>query len=273
MYEEVREHLKQLAACGVIRPSHSPWSSPVVLARRRDGKLRMCIDYRALNNRTIKDSYALPRIDEVLDSLAGAKFFSVVDMKSGYYQVEVAEEHKERTAFTVGPLGFWEHNRLPFGLSNAPATYQRIMEQCFGELHLKICFIYLDDLIVFSDSFEQHLERLELIFLRLRECGLKLSPKKCSFLQKKVKYIGHIVSSEGIETDPDKIEKIVNWPTPSSPEKVRSFLGFCGYYRRFCKNFSQVAKPLTELMPKPEKNSKGKRKKTKSSNSSSNVYN
>ena len=141
------------------------------------------------------------------------------------------------------------------------------MEECFGELHLKICFIYLDDLIIFSDSFEQHMERLELILLRLRQCGLKLSGKKCSFLQTKVKYIGHIVSSEGIETDPEKVEKIVNWPTPKSPEEVRQFLGFAGYYRRFCKIFSQTAKPLTELMPKPEK----KRKKKNSKSSQSNI--
>lgn len=259
MYEEVREHLKQLAACGVIRPSHSPYSSAVVLARRKDGKLRMCIDYRQLNSKTIRDNYALPRIDEVLDSLAGAKYYSVIDMKSGYYQIEIAEEHKPRTAFTVGPLGFWEHNRLPFGLCNAPATYQRIMEECFGELHLKICFIYLDDLIVFSDSFEQHLERLELILERLRKCGLKLSGKKCSFLQRKVKYIGHIVSENGIETDPEKTEKIRNWPTPTNPEEIRQFLGFAGYYRRFCKNFSQIAKPLSSLMPKVQKKAKGKK--------------
>ncbi len=120
-------------------------------------------------------------------------------MKSGYYQVEVCEEHKERTAFSVGPLGFWEHNRLPFGLFNAPATYQRLMEDCFSELHTRICFIYLDDVIIFSDSYEQHIERLELVFLRLGQCGLKLSPKKCSFLKKKVKYVGHIVSAGGIE--------------------------------------------------------------------------
>ncbi len=142
MYEEVRDHLRQLAAAGVIRRSYSPWASPVVLARKKDGKLRMCVDYRALNARTVRDAYALPRIDEVLDALSGAKYFSVLDMKSGYYQVEVAEEHKERTAFTVGPLGFWEHNRLPFGLCNAPATYQRLMEDAFSDLHLKILFLF-----------------------------------------------------------------------------------------------------------------------------------
>ncbi len=249
MFDEVREHLKQLAAAGIIRRSHSPWSSGVVLARKKDGKLRMCVDYRALNQRTVKDAYALPRIDEVLDALAGAKYYTVLDMKSGYYQVEVAEEHKDRTAFSVGPLGFYEHNRLPFGLSNAPATYQRLMEDCFGDLNTKICFIYLDDVIIFSDSYEQHIERLELVFLKLRQCGLKLSPKKCSFLKDKVKYVGHIVSSEGIEADPAKIEKVVNWPRPVNAEEVRQFLGFAGYYRRFVANFSAVARPLTDIMP------------------------
>lgn len=260
MYNEVREHLKQLLACGIIRPSHSPFSSPVVLARKKDGSLRMCVDYRGLNQRTIKDSYALPRIDDILDSLAGAKYFSVLDMKSGYYQVEIAEEHKERTAFTLGPLGFWEHNRLAFGLANSPACYQRLMENCFGELHLKICFIYLDDLIIFSNTYEEHIERLELIFLRLRQCGLKLSPKKCSFLQKEVKFIGHIVSAEGISTDPSKIEKVKNWVRPTNAEEVRRFVAFAGYYRRFVKDFSKIAKPLTAIMPSPVK--KGKKKQS-----------
>ncbi len=177
-------------------------------------------------------------------------------MKSGYYQVEVAEEHKERTAFTVGPLGFWESNRLPFGLCNAPATYQRLMEDVFGDLHLKICYIYLDDVIVFSDTFEQHLDRLEMVFLRLRQCDLKLSAKKCSFFQKKVRYVGHIVSAEGIETDPEKIAKVMDWPTPQGPEEVRQFLGFAGYYRRFIKDFASVARPLTDMMPTTGKKAK-----------------
>ena len=132
MIDEVRAHIEQLASGGIIRPSHSQWASNVVLVRKKDGKIRMCVDYRQLNNRTVKDSYALPRIEEIQDTLAGSKYFTVLDMKSGYHQVELLEEHKCRTAFTVGPLGFWEFNRLPFGLNNAPATYQMLMEQCLG---------------------------------------------------------------------------------------------------------------------------------------------
>ena len=160
MYNEVCDHLHQLLANGVIRRSHSPWSSNVVLARKKDGRLRMCVDYRQLNERTIKDSYSLPRIDEMFDTLRGSKFFSTLDMKSGYHQIEIEEENKERTAFTVGPLGFYEFNRMPFGLSNSPATYQRMMNECFEDLHLKSCLIYIDDIIVLADTYEEHLNRL-----------------------------------------------------------------------------------------------------------------
>ena len=161
MIDEVRAHLEQLAANGIIRKSHSPWASNAVLVSKKDGKIRMCVDYRQLNKRTIKDSYALPRIEEILDTLSGSKYFTVLDMKSGYHQVEVFEEHKCRTAFTVGPLGFWEFNRLAFGLNNSPATYQRLMEQCLGDLNIKISAIYVNDLIIFSDSLEEHLNRLD----------------------------------------------------------------------------------------------------------------
>ena len=149
----------------------------------------MCVDYRHLNKRTIKDSYALPRIKEILETLSGSKYFTVLDMKSGYHQVEIFEEHKCRTAFTVSPLGFWEFNRLPFGLNNSPATYQRLVEQCLSDLNMKICAIYLHDLITFSDSLEEHLNRLDKVLTRLKQCNLKLNPKKCSFLQSKVKYV------------------------------------------------------------------------------------
>ena len=155
----------------------------------------MCVDYRYLNSKTKKDAYALPRIEEILDNLSGNSYFTVLDAKSGYHQIEIAEDHKERTAFTVGPLGFYEYNRMPFGLSNSPATYQRLMEDCLGELHLNICFIFLDDIIIFSRTFDEHLERLQQVFDKLRTAGLKLSPKKCSFFQERVRYLGHIVSS------------------------------------------------------------------------------
>lgn len=181
--------------------------------------------------------------------MAGNKFFSVIDMKSGYHQVEIYESHKERTAFTVGPLGLYEFNRMPFGLSGAPATYQRLMQDILGELHMKICCIFIDDIIIFSSSFEEHISNLKLVFDKIREANLKVSPTKCSFFKTKVKYVGHIISENGVETDPEKIDKIVNWPTPSTAEEVRKFIGFAGYYRRFIHHFSQISKPLTELMP------------------------
>lgn len=249
MVEEVRKHLEQLLAGGIIRKSKSPWASNIVLVRKKNGKLRMCVDYRMLNNRTIKDAYALPRVEDVFDCLHGAKYFSTIDMKSGYHQVELEELHKERTAFTVGPLGFFEFNKLPFGLSNAPATYQRLMEECLGDFNMKICVIYLDDLIIFSDTYEQHLERLHLILQRLKECGIKLSSEKCFFIQRKVKFLGHVVGENGIETDPEKVEKIKNYPIPANPDELRSFLAFCGYYRKFVENFSKVIRPLSDILP------------------------
>ena len=260
IYEEVRNHLQQMLEAGIIRRSHSPFASNIVLVRKKDNSLRICTDFRFLNSRTINDAYSLPRVDEILEALSGSKYFSVLDMKSGYHQVEIDEHHKERTAFTVGPLGFFEYNRMPFGLSNAPATYQRLMELCLDGLHLSICFIYLDDVIIFSNSFEEHLDRLQKVLERIRQSGLKLSPKKCFFFQEKVKYVGHVVSQVGIEADPDKIEKVRSWPTPTtSGEQVRQFLGFAGYYRKFVKNFSKIAKPLLELMPAPKKSSKDKK--------------
>ena len=199
MLDEVRSHLQQLLASGVIRRSHSPWASNIVLARRKDGRLRMCTDFRQLNSRTVKDAYALPRVEEILDCLAGSQYFSVLDTKNGYYQVEIEESHKERTAFTVGPLGFYQYNRLPFGLTNS-----RLMEDVFGDYHLKICLIYLDDLIIFSRTYEEHMDRLRKVFQRIREAGLKLAPKKCHFFREKVVYVGHTVSKNGIEPDPAK---------------------------------------------------------------------
>ncbi|XP_062606710.1 uncharacterized protein LOC134268467 [Saccostrea cucullata] len=257
MINEVREHLKLLLRSGIIRKSHSPWSSNVVLVKKKDNSLRLCIDFRQLNKKT-KDAYALPRIEEMLDCLAGNKYFSVLDLKSGYHQVEIFEPHKERTAFTVGPLGLYEFNRMPFGLTGAPATYQRLMQETLGDLHLKICCIFIDDIIVFSSTFQQHLERLKLVFDRIRAANLKLSPKKCSLFKRKVKYVGHVVSSEGVETDPDKISKVVDWPTPTNPEEIRKFIGFAGYFRRFIQNFSQISKPLTELFPSTSKKKKKK---------------
>ena len=203
---------------------------------------------RKLNNRTIKDGYSLPRIEDTLDCLHGAVWFSTLDLKSGYWQVELEEEAKPLTAFTVGPLGFWECEHMPFGLTNAPATFQRLMESCLGELHLNWCIIYLDDIIVFSRTPEEHIHRLRAVFEKLKAAGLKLKPSQCDFFEKEIKYLGHVVSEQGVSTDPDKIKAVTEWPQPTAVTEVRSFLGFVSYYRRFIPNFSKVAKPLNKLL-------------------------
>jgi transposase InsO family protein len=248
LYAEVREHLKGMLDSGVIRESTSPWCSNVVLVRKKDGSLRFCIDFRQLNQRTIRNAYPIPRIDETLDSLAGAKWFTTLDLKSGYWQVELEEEHKERTAFTVGPLGFFQCERMPFGLTGAPATFQNLMQTVMGDLHLKTCLIYIDDVVVFSATFSEHLERLGEVLERLRGANLKLKPTKCSFLQKKVNYLGHIVSENGIECDPDKVSVLENWAAPSSVKELKKFIGFTGFYRRFIQDYARIAQPLTKLL-------------------------
>lgn len=248
MYEEVRAYLQELIDAGQIQPSQSPWSFPLVLVRKKDGTLRLCIDYRKLNERTIRDAYALPRLDETMDALLGAKYFSKLDLRSGYYQIPMAKEHRERTAFSAGPLGFYEWNSMPMGTVNATATFQRLMTRCLGDLHLRQCVVFLDDILVYSATFEEHLTRLNNVFQHLKDCGLKLKPSKCEFLKSECRYLGHVVSAKGISTDPSKVEKVTHWKTPENGTELSSFLGFASFYRRFVKNFSGIARPLQDLL-------------------------
>ena len=247
-YEEVRKHLGEMLRIGAIRRSNSPWASAVVLICKKDGTLRFCIDLRKLNERTVKDAYSLPRIEDSLDSLNGSCIFTSIDLKSGYWQVELDEKSIPLTAFTVGALGFYECVRMPFGLTNAPATFQRLMESCLSDLHLNWCIIYLDDVIVFSKTPEEHIERLEAVFKKISDAGLKLKPSKCEFFKKRIHYLGHIVSDKGIETDPKKIEAIVKWPGPRTVHEVRKFLGFTNYYRKFVYKYAQIARPMNKLI-------------------------
>ena len=264
MYEEVRKHLQEMLALDAIRVSQSPYASPVVLIRKPNGKIRFCIDFRKLNSRTKKDAYALSRISEMFDSLHGARWFSCLDIKSAYWQVEVEEADKEKTAFTVGPLGFYECNWVPFGLSNAPATFQRLMENCVGDMNMQSCLIYLDDIVVFSRTFDEHVQRLSMVFERLIDAGLKLSPEKCKLFQDKIKYLGHIVSADGISTDPEKIRCVQEWPVPQNIAQLQSFFGFVGYYRRFIKDFSKVSRPLYEMLKGSGCNKKKQKRKQSS---------
>ena len=244
--EDVRKHLQELLDAGVIKESRSPYASPIVVARKKNGNVRMCIDYRTLNSKTIPDQYTTPRIDDALDCLAGSRWFSVLDLRSGYYQIAMAEEDKDKTAF-ICPLGFYQFERMPQGVMGAPATFQRLMEKAVGDMNLLQVLVYLDDLIVFGATLEEHEERLMKVLDRLEEVGLKVSLDKCQFCQPRVKYVGHIVSADGIATDPGKVEAVTQWPQPTDLKSLRSFLGFCGYYRRFVANYSSIVKPLTDL--------------------------
>ncbi len=244
--EDVRRHLQELLAAGIIKESHSPYASPIVIARKKNGRIRMCIDYRTLNSRTVPDQYTMPRIDEVLDCLTGSRWFSVLDLRSGYYQIAMAEDDKEKTAI-ISPLGFYQFERMPQGITGAPATFQRLMEAVVGDMNLLQVLVYLDDLIVFGRTLEEHEARLLKVLDRLEEYGLKISLDKCQFCQPQVKYLGHIVSTEGISTDPGKVQAILDWKKPVDLKSLCSFLGFCGYYRRFIANYSSIVRPLTEL--------------------------
>ncbi|RXN13805.1 Retrovirus-related Pol polyprotein from transposon 412 [Labeo rohita] len=244
--DAVRRHLQELTAAGIIRESESPFSSPIVVVRKKDGSVRLCIDFRKLNSQTIRDAYALPNLEEVFSVLTGSRWFLVLDLKSGFYQIEMEESDKSKTAF-VCPLGFWEFNRMPQGITNAPSTFQRLMERCMGDLHRKQVLVFIDDLIVFSKTLEEHELRLVQVLNRLKEYGLKLSPEKCCFFQTSVRYLGHVVSKDGVETDPAKVEALKTWPRPTNLKELRAFLGFAGYYRRFVCDYSKIVKPLTGL--------------------------
>ena len=240
---EAGQAIEEMKRDGVIEPSVSPWAAPIVLVRKKDGSTRFCVDYRKLNNVTRKDSYPLPRIDDTLEALSGATWFSSLDLKSGYWQVGVHPEDREKTAFTTG-RGLWQFRVMPFGLCNAPATFERLMEKVLAGLPLSVCLVYLDDILVPARSFDGHIQNLRTVFSRLREANLKLSPKKCTLFRRQLKFLGHIVSESGVSTDPKKLEAVINWPTPTNVSEVRRFLGLCSYYRRFVPNFADTAHPL-----------------------------
>ena len=215
---------------GAIRPSNSLWASAVVLVWKKDGNLWFCINLQKLNAWTIKDTYSLPRIDETFDCLYGAEWFSSFGLKSGYWQVEMEEDSKALTAFTVRPLGFYKCECMSFGLTNAPATFQWLMQSCLGNLHLYYCIIHLDDVIGFSKTLQEHVARLRAVFEKLKQAGLKLKPSKCEFSRQELMYLGYVVSKDGIQTDPKEVEAIHKWPIPTNMTEVRSFLGFTNYY-------------------------------------------
>ncbi|GFX27884.1 hypothetical protein TNCV_3083071 [Trichonephila clavipes] len=236
----------------VIEPSSSPWASPIVLVRKKDGSTRFCVDYRRLNDVTKKDSYPLPRIDDTLDTLASNTWFSTLDLKSGYWQVELHPDDKEKTAFTTGQ-GLWQFKVMPFCLRNAPAAIEGLMETVLGGLSYEACLVYLDDIVIVGRSFEEHLKNIRLVLQELKEANLKLSPSKCYLFRREVTYLGHIISAEVTQTDSDKITAVKDWNCPTDVHQLRSFLCLCTYYWKFVKNFSTIARPLHKLIEAKQK--------------------
>ena len=246
---EEDKHLDNMLRNHIIRPSNSPWSAAPVLIRKRDGSVRWCLDYRRLNDVTRKDLFPLPLIEECIDTLAGSVFFSTLDMASGYWQVEVEERDKPKTAF-ITKRGLFEMNRMAFGLCNAPATFQRMIQTVLEGLLWWSVLAYIDDVIVLGPSFADHLKNLEIVLRRFRRFNLKLKPKKCHLFRRQVKFLGRVVSQDGIAMDPAKIQKIVDWPTPTSPQEVSSFLGLANYHREHIEGFAQITAPLYRLVKK-----------------------
>ena len=246
LQNEVDGEIKKMLDANVIRPSNSPWSSCVVAVRKPSGKLRLCLDYRKLNEVTVKDAYPLPKIDASLDKLSESEWFSTLDLASGFHQVEMDHDDRPKTAFSTRQ-GLFEFNTMPFGSCNAPATFERLMEQVMAGLQWEILLVYMDDLIAYAGSFKSMMERLECIFQCIREANLKLNAEKCTLFQNGVSFLGYYVNKDGVATDHAKIEKVQNWPQPSCVSEVRSFLGLCSYYRRFVKGYTHLAGPLHRL--------------------------
>ena len=249
---ESQRLVQEMLSRNIIEPAQGPWSSPVVLVKKKDGATRFCVDFRKVNQVTKKDAQPLPRIDDTLDALGSAQWFSTLDLASGYWQVEVDPADKEKTAFAT-QQGLFQFKVMPFGLCNAPGTFQRLMERVLAGLNWASCLVYLDDIIIFSKDVPEHLKRLREVFERLKGAGLKVKPTKCFLMRRCVHYLGHIVSAKGVETDPGKIRCIQEWPVPKNVKELRQFLGIASYYRRFVKSFAQKASPLYRLTEKGRK--------------------
>ena len=227
-----------------------------MLVRKKDGSLHFCIDFRRLNSLTVKDSHPLPCIYETLESLAGVAHYTTIDMNSGFWQVLMDDESKQYTAFTLGSMGLYECKSMPFGLCNAPPTFQRLMLNCLGELNLTYCLIYLDDVMIFSGTEEEHLEQMRVVFDRFREHGLKLKPSKCEVFKTEINYLAHHVSERGVLPSKKNLEAIAQHPPPDTYTKVKSFVGLVGHYRHFIKEFANIAAPLYNLTSGENKDKK-----------------
>ena len=247
-YDAVKLEIEKLAEAGVIEPSNSPWSSPISIAVKKDNSIRICLDFRKINSLTRKDAKSIPNIEEMFDTLSGKRIFSSLDLLQGFHQIPLSNSCKEYTAFTAGNLGFYQYTRMPFGLCNATATFQRTMETVLQDLLRAICLVYIDDVVVYSDTAYEHLKNLDIVFNRLHQHGLRLKPSKCVLFRNKLNFLGHTISDEGISKDQSKVEAIKVWKEPTSVRELRSFMGLTGFLRRFIAGYATIAQPLTDLL-------------------------
>jgi hypothetical protein len=247
--KEIETQVADLLEKGFIEPSSSPYGAPVLFVKKKDGTLRMVIDYRALNKITIKNKYPLPRIDDLLDRLGGAKYFTSLDLTSGYHQIRISSDDVPKTAFRT-PLGHFQFKVLSFGLTNAPATFQTVMNSVFAPLLGRSVVVYLDDILIYSKTAEEHFAHLRQVLQILRQEKLFAKMKKCTFFEKETHFLGHVVGRDGIRADPAKIAAVQDWPVPQSASHVRSFLGLTNYFRRFIQGYAQLTHPLTDLTGK-----------------------
>ena len=248
LQSEVRKCLDNWLKQGIIHPSKSPYASQVVIIRKKTGEIHLCVDFRKLNAISIHNSFPLPHVEEALQSVQAAVWFSSFDLAQGYLQMAMEEEDIEKTAFRTGSSGLYEFTCMPFGLTNAGTSFCRLMEMCIGDQQYVTLLFYLDDICIFMEMANQMLDRIELVFSHLKEFNLKIKPKKSHFFQKSVTFLGHILSADGISPNPEKVTKIKDWPTPKTPKEVHSFVGLVSYYRRFIPNFAKWAGPLHALI-------------------------
>jgi len=246
---KLKDQIQDLLDKGYIRPSTSPWGAPVIFVPKKDGGTRMCVDYRALNEVTIKNKYPLPRIEDLFDQLKGACVFSKIDLRSGYHQLKIRASDIPKTAF-VSRYGLYEYTVMSFGLTNAPAYFMYLMNKVFMDYLDKFVVVFIDDILVFSRNEEEHEEHLRLVLQRLRENQLYAKLSKCEFWLKEVSFLGHVISEGGVSVDPGKVKDVLEWEAPQNVCEIRSFLGMAGYYRRFIEGFSKIARPLTKLLEK-----------------------
>lgn len=238
--KDIEEQIQEMLDNGIITHSESPYSSPIwVVPKKMDAsgtrKVRVVIDYRKLNDKTVDDKFPIPQIEEILDSLGKSTYFTTLDLKSGFHQIEMDPKHRKKTAFSTA-LGHFEFTRMPFGLKNAPATFQRAMNNILGDCIGKICYVYLDDIIIIGFNLENHLENVSKVLKRLSDFNLKIQLDKCEFLKREREFLGHIITPKGVKPNPDKVKKILEWNLPKTTKEIKQFLGLTGYYRKFIKD-------------------------------------